>query len=143
MAQYILELDATNNIDANSLTHYYSPSDKLHLLRSHDTRRRHQLKFKTLQTLGPPLPGEIHQSCLMGTYGFFTDSSTVPAEDRTEMHLWRIENQFDTYGDGGGSEIPEPVVFNLDFKSDDYTFNEACDLLVVFRVVGRWVGVSY
>ena len=79
----------------------------------------------------------------MGTYGFFTDSSTVPAEDRTEMHLWRIENQFDTYGDGGGgSEIPEPVVFNLDFKSDDYTFNEACDLLVVFRVVGRWVGVS-
>ena len=131
-AQYILELDATGNVDTGRLI---PASDKLQLLRE-DEKRRMRLDFREVQSLGPPEPNEVHHSCLMGYYGMFVDASAFPMQSRTDMRIWRASVDADMKLRTQRSSLQ--VTNSFDFCIQEYTFNIPSDLLVVMKEIDRY-----
>ena len=127
LAQYILELDAAGKLDVPG---GLPTSDKLHLLRKHEVRRR-GLQFRTIQTLGPPRQDEMHLACLMGTYGLFIHDTTRPSDNRTELRIWRPPGFLNP------SPRP-PSTASFDFCPKRYSFNESSDLLFLAKDLDRY-----
>jgi len=127
LAQYLLELEATGNIDVSS---NIAPAEKLSLLREHEKRRR-ALDLRVIKILGPPPPGESHQNCLIGTYGLFVDVSTFPMNNQTRIRVLRFPTLLD-------QSPPASRTTLVDFLTKTYTFNEQADLLVLLRDVDKY-----
>jgi len=131
-AQYIMELDATGNID---VPNGMPMGQKLGLLREHEARRR-GLNFRTLQYLSLIRPSQSQsKGVIMGCCGLFAEIKATTGPDRTDIRIWHIPLHLNP-------SPPSPVTTTFNFSTRYCVLNEACDLLVVIRRLPRYVPFS-
>ena len=120
LAQYILELDATANVDCVSDV---AVVEKLRMLREHDDCRR-RLNFQPFETLGPVDSNDVIQSCVVGSYGLLVEVLASPSSGTAEIRVSYLPTLFDPLP-------PQSMISQVDFCPTDHTFCEAANLLVL------------